>query len=48
MKYTFVCDPDKCDALLEFTTSNGKEFPYEKVEIVCPCGREMSWIGKSE
>jgi hypothetical protein len=48
MRYTFVCDPDECDALLEFIIPDGKEFPSEKVEIVCPCGKDMHWIGRSE
>lgn len=44
MKYTFVCDPDNCDALLEFTARDGFGFPNGVVQITCPCGRQMSYI----
>jgi hypothetical protein len=45
MKYTFVCDPDECDALLEFTTLDGFGFPSGEVKMQCPCGKDMHWIG---
>jgi len=32
-KYTFVCDPDECG------------FPNGSVEMKCPCGRKMAYIG---
>jgi len=44
MKYTFVCDPNECDALLEFTARDGFEFPSGVVQITCPCGRQMSYV----
>ena len=44
MKYTFVCDPNECDALLEFTTRDGFDFPNGVVQITCPCGRQMVLI----
>ena len=44
MKYTFVCDPNECDALLEFTARDGFDFPNGVVQITCPCGRQMSLI----
>ena len=44
MKYTFVCDPNECDALLEFTARDGFDFPSGVVQITCPCGRQMSYI----
>jgi len=43
-KYTFVCDPDECDALLEFTARDGFGFPLGSVEMTCPCGRKMVYI----
>jgi len=44
-KYTFVCDPDECDALLEFTARDDYGFPRGSVEMTCPCGRKMAYIG---
>ena len=44
MKYTFVCDPNECDALLEFTARDGFDFPNGVVQITCPCGRQMALI----
>ena len=43
-KYTFVCDPNECDSLLEFTARDGYGFPNGIVSIHCPCGREMQYI----
>ena len=43
-KYTFVCDPDECDALLEFTARDGYGFPNGIVSMQCPCGRTMQYI----
>ena len=43
-KYTFVCDPDECDALVEFTARDGFGFPLGSVEMTCPCGRKMAYI----
>lgn len=44
-KYTFVCDPDECDSLVELTTVDGFGFPNGVIENTCPCGRKMSYIG---
>lgn len=44
IKYTFVCDPEGCDALLEFTCRDGFDFPNGEVAMTCPCGRKMQWI----
>ena len=44
-KYTFVCDPDKCDTLIELTTSDGFGFPAGVTKLTCPCGRQMSYLG---
>jgi hypothetical protein len=43
-KYTFTCDPDECDALLEFTARDGYDFPLGVVQMKCPCGRMMNYI----
>jgi hypothetical protein len=42
--YTFVCDPDECDALVEFLPSDGFGFPNGEVKMTCACGRQMNWI----
>jgi hypothetical protein len=39
-KYTFACDPDECDCLIELTSSDGFGFPSGVMEITCPCGRK--------
>lgn len=39
-KYTYVCDPDECDSLIEYTCSDKFGFPSGSVtNITCPCGR---------
>lgn len=45
VRYTFVCDPDECDSLLEFTARDGYGFPNGVVRMNCPCGREMLYVG---
>jgi len=32
-KYTFVCDPDECDCLIELTSSDGFGFPSGVMEL---------------
>lgn len=44
IKYSFICDPDECDGLLEFTARDGFDFPNGEVQITCPCGRQMQYI----
>ena len=39
-KYTFACDPDECDVLIELTSSDGFGFPSGVMEVTCPCGRK--------
>jgi hypothetical protein len=39
-KYTFACDPDNCDVLIELTSSDGFGFPSGVMQITCPCGRK--------
>ena len=47
-KYTFVCDPEECDALIEFTARDGFGFPSGAVEMKCPCGRKMTYIVRED
>ena len=44
-RYTFACDPDECDTLIELTTSDGFGFPSGVTQLTCPCGRQMSYLG---
>ena len=43
-KYTFVCDPDECDCLIELTSSDGFGFPSGVMELTCPCGRKTTLL----
>ena len=43
-KYTFVCDPDECDCLIELTSSDGFGFPSGVTELTCPCGRKTTLL----
>lgn len=42
-KYTFVCDPDACDTLIEVTCKEF-DFPNGEVKMSCPCGRVMQLV----
>jgi hypothetical protein len=39
-KYTFTCDPEECDTLIEVTCDN-YGFPSGVMQITCPCGRRL-------
>ena len=43
-KYTFACDPDNCDVLIELTSSDGFGFPSGVTELTCPCGRKTTLL----
>ena len=43
--YTFVCDPDECDLLIEVHTDRF-DFPNGEIKMTCPCGRLMQYIHK--
>jgi len=43
-KYTFVCDPDECDCLIELTSSDGFGFPSGVTQLTCPCGRNTTLV----
>ena len=42
--YTFVCDPDECDCLIQVTTSDGFGFPSGVTQLTCPCGRKTTLL----
>ena len=42
--YTFVCDPDECDCLIQLTSSDGFGFPSGVTELTCPCGRKTTLL----
>ena len=44
-KYTYVCDPDECDSLVEYTCGDTFGFPSGDVRnFTCPCGRNMNLV----
>ena len=44
-KYTYVCDPDECDSLVEYTCGDTFGFPSGDVRnFTCPCGRNMQLV----
>jgi hypothetical protein len=43
-KYTFICDPDECDCLIEVTSSDGFGFPSGVIQLTCPCGRDTTLL----
>jgi len=43
-KYTFVCDPEECDSMIELTSSDGFGFPSGVTELTCPCGRKTTLV----
>jgi len=44
-KYTYVCDPDECDAMVEYTCGDTFGFPSGDVRnFTCPCGRNMNLV----
>ena len=48
MRYTFVCDPDHCDTLIEVLSVEGRNPFGDEVKMICPCGRSMNWISEPE
>jgi hypothetical protein len=40
-KYTYICDPDECDSLIELTFKDTYGFPSGSIyNATCPCGRK--------
>jgi hypothetical protein len=48
MIYTFICDPDECDAMIIFHARDGFGYPNGEVKMTCPCGRKMQYISMME
>ncbi len=46
-KYTFVCDPDQCDTLIEVTCDN-YGFPLGVMQITCPCGKKLDILSVAD
>jgi hypothetical protein len=46
-KYTFACDPDECDTLIEVTCDNFG-FPLGVMQITCPCGRKLDVLSVAD
>ena len=46
-KYTFVCDPDQCDTLIEVTCDNFG-FPLGVMQITCPCGKKLDILSVAD
>jgi hypothetical protein len=46
-KYTFVCDPEQCDTLIEVTCDN-YGFPLGVMQITCPCGRKLDILSVAD
>ena len=42
-KYTFACDPNECDTLIEVSCRDFG-FPNGVTELTCPCGRKMNYL----
>jgi predicted nuclease with TOPRIM domain len=46
-KYTFVCDPEECDTLIEVTCDN-YGFPSGVMKLTCPCGRKLDVLSVAD
>lgn len=46
-KYTFACDPDECDTLIEVTCRDFG-FPNGVTELKCPCGKMMNYLSVAD
>ena len=46
-KYTFACDPEECDTLIEVTCDN-YGFPSGVMQITCPCGRKLDVLSVAD
>lgn len=42
-KYTFICDPEECDTMIEVTVGPFN-WPNGVIKLTCPCGREMQYL----
>lgn len=46
-KYTFACDPDACDTLIEYTVRDDRGIP-NVMSITCPCGRPITLLSVAD
>ena len=46
-KYTFACDPEECDTLIEVTCDN-YGFPSGVMQLTCPCGRVLQVLSVAD
>lgn len=46
-KYTFTCDPEECDTMIEVTCDN-YGFPSGVMQITCPCGRKLDVLSVAD
>ena len=46
-KYTFTCDPDECDTLIEVTCRDFG-FPTGVMQLTCPCGRKLDVLSVAD
>ena len=46
-KYTFVCDPEECDTMIEVTCDN-YGFPSGVMQLTCPCGRKLDVLSVAD
>ena len=46
-KYTFVCDPEECDTMIEVTCDN-YGFPSGVMQLTCPCGRVLQVLSVAD
>lgn len=48
-KYTYTCEPNECDAMIEFTCKDDFGFPSGSIHnIKCPCGRTPVMVSQED
>ena len=48
-KYTYICDPDECDSLIELTFKDTYGFPSGSIyNATCPCGRKPDLLSVTD
>jgi len=48
-KYTYICDPDECDSLIELTFKDTYGFPSGSIyNATCPCGRKPDLLSVAD
>lgn len=46
-KYSFACDPEECDTLIEVTCDDFG-FPLGVMQVTCPCGRKLDILSVAD